>query len=284
VAHASQFRQHPSDQEGIHRPERSEFCTDRSGRSFRECLCNRFRKWDGGHRILGIREDPGACYNITLVRYIRRLLASLGVPLSERGVEVVHFFELCARILGERVKYEGEEAAYYDIVVQEALSRVTAGDQAGTRDYTGPHYDAMLVDEGQDLSDDIVGVIVALLGPQSDNLTVAFDDGQDIYRRRRASWQKLGVRARGRVMPLRATYRNSREITADSVTICTVHSVKGLDFACVFLVGFDFLEPGPNWPEEQLCSLAYVAITRARRHLVVPWVKAEVVTERMVGS
>jgi superfamily I DNA/RNA helicase len=59
--------------------------------------------------------------------------------------------------------------------------------------------------------------------------------------------------------------------------------VKGLDFACVFLVGFDFLEPGPNWPEEQLWSLAYVAITRARRHLVVPWVKVGVVTERMIG-
>ena len=60
------------------------------------------------------------------------------------------------------------------------------------------------------------------------------------------------------------------DITADSITICTVHSVKGLDFACVFLVGFDFLEPGPNWPEGQLWSLAYVAITRARRDCTYP--------------
>lgn len=169
------------------------------------------RKWDGGHRILLgpsgsgktlvlvhkaaflLKYDPRVksvlfvCYNITLVRYILRLLASLGVPLGERGVEVVHFFELCARILDERVKYEGEEAAYYDIVVQEALSRVTAGDGAGTSDCTGPYYDAILVDEGQDLSDDMVRVIVALLAPQTDNLTIALGEGQDIYRRRRAS-------------------------------------------------------------------------------------------------
>jgi hypothetical protein len=33
-------------------------------------------------------------------------------------------------------------------------------------------------------------------------------------------------------------------MTRDSVTISTEHSVKGLDFACVFPVGFDYLETG----------------------------------------
>ncbi len=36
------------------------------------------------------------------------------------------------------------------------------------------------------------------------------------------------------------------DIATDSVTISTVHSVKGLDFACVFLVGFDFVEATPS--------------------------------------
>ncbi len=61
------------------------------------------------------------------------------------------------------------------------------------------------------------------------------------------------------------------DIAADSVTISTVHSVKGLDFACVFLVGFDFLEPGSHWTDAQMASLAYVAITRARTRLYVPY-------------
>jgi superfamily I DNA/RNA helicase len=55
------------------------------------------------------------------------------------------------------------------------------------------------------------------------------------------------------------------------VTISTLHSVKGLDFACGFLVGFDFLEPGPHWPQEQLASLTCVAITRARPLILKVW-------------
>ena len=366
------------------------------------------RKWDGGHRLLVgpsgsgktlvlahkaaflLRYDPRmtrvlfVCYNITLVRYIRRLLALLHTPTGAKGVELVHFFELCSRVLGEPVEYEGETAEFYDLVVQETLARLAVGGAAA------PRYDAVLVDEGQDLSDDMVRIIVALLNPETDSLTIALDESQDIYRHRCASSKELGVHARGRVMPLRATYRNSREITAlarrfvlgnggssasvtpregtptathgaaqpdpgqqlgllddifaasgpgpelhrfqslddalasigpevhrlqkecgyplsefavlypmrvprsapevdlplaiqnaldlegilwrwasedskskrdydisaDSVTISTIHSAKGLDFACVFLVGFDFLRPGPHWPEEQLANLA----------------------------
>jgi hypothetical protein len=329
------------------------------------------------------------CYNITLVNYIRRLLSAKRVPLGEVGVDVLHFFELCAKVLGEPVQYEGEEAAYYDLVIQEAGARSAA---------SALRYDAVLVDEGQDFSDDMMKVVTGLLNPATGNLTIAMDSAQNVYRRS-TSWKQAGVTARGRVHVLRHVYRNTREIarfaerfaqraptelpgelrqlellpdllamhgpqprlirvegvtaairllpgvihelqkvhgyplsefavlyptrflegkvavslpeavqeglngegivhrwasedyrakrsydiTTDSVTVSTVHSAKGLDFACVFLVGLDLMAPG-RWTEEQLVSLGYVAITRARHHLYVPWCERNLIVERMLGA
>ncbi len=67
-------------------------------------------------------------------------------------------------------------------------------------------------------------------------------------------------------------YRSKRtyDITTNSVTISTIHSAKGMDFSCVFLLGLDY--KGERWPEEQLNKLAYVGMTRARYYLYIPFV------------
>ena len=64
-------------------------------------------------------------------------------------------------------------------------------------------------------------------------------------------------------------YRAKRayDITTDKVSISTIHSAKGLDYACVFLLGLDGL-PSASWSEEQIRRLVYVGITRARHRLV----------------
>lgn len=361
------------------------------------------RRWDGGHHLIVgppgsgktlvlvhkaaflLRYDPRVkhilllCYNITLVNYIRRLLGVKGVPLGEAGVDVVHVYELCARVLGEPLPFEGEDADFYDLAVQEAADRALACDL---------RYDAVLIDEGQDFSDDMIRLATGLLDPVTNHLWVALDQAQDIYLRS-GSWKKVGMKAKSRVHRLRANYRGTQEIsafaagfvdgsapaatasalrqlellpdllpghgpkpavrrfgdvaaavasipgtildlqrtfgyplsefavlypmrslgdgvegaganlpaaiqtaldaqgivwrwasedthskrsydiTADSVTVSTVHSVKGLDFAVAFLVGFDALRPGGRWSEEQIRSLTYVAATRARVWLTV---------------
>jgi superfamily I DNA/RNA helicase len=68
-------------------------------------------------------------------------------------------------------------------------------------------------------------------------------------------------------------YRSKRtyDITTNSVAISTIHSVKGLDYSTVFLLGLDFLEP-KSWSEEQVEKLIYVAITRARYQLFIPYI------------
>ncbi|HSB06540.1 MAG TPA: 3'-5' exonuclease [Thermodesulfobacteriota bacterium] len=65
--------------------------------------------------------------------------------------------------------------------------------------------------------------------------------------------------------------KKSYDITTDSVTISTIHSVKGLDSSCVFLIGLDFM--GPRiMALDQTRNLTYVGITRARHRLFIPYV------------
>jgi hypothetical protein len=169
------------------------------------------RKFDGGHRIIvgpsgsgktlilvhkaaflkkydpNIKNILFVCYNITLANYIRRLLSNKQVPLGEGGVTVKHFCELCSEIIGQDLAFEKEESEYYDIIVQEAHEKVET---------CGMFYDAVLVDEGQDLTDNMYRILVALLNKKADNLTISLDENQDIYKRC-ATWRDLGIYTRG---------------------------------------------------------------------------------------
>lgn len=326
------------------------------------------------------------------MNYIKRLLASKGVPLGETGVEVLHFFELCARLTGEVVQYENQDPSYYDFVVELALEHIGPNTQ---------RYDSILMDEGQDFSDKMLKVVMGLLNPETNHLTIALDDQQDIYHRTQ-SWKETGIQARGRVHRLSLVYRNTREIaefgecflgrapnpqdtdsapqqlplfqdpmvsrgpkpeiiqltslveiagfiaertrslvdahgypfsefavlyttktpesgmelhlpaliqralsargiisrwasedyrskrdydiTSNSLTVSTIHSAKGLDWACVFLLGLDALEPGDRWTEEQIRNLAYVGITRARHQLFILYVQPNSIIRRAISS
>ena len=184
------------------------------------------RKYDGGHRIIvgpsgsgktlilvhkaallkqynpAIKSIVFVCYNITLVNYIKRLLSDKKVPLGENGVEVLHFFELCSKILGQDIAYEKEESDYYDLIVSETLSKIPA---------SGLKYDAILVDEGQDFSDDMYKVVISILNEKTNNLTIALDEGQNIYHRKQ-SWKDLGIQAKGRLHRISYVYRNTKEL------------------------------------------------------------------------
>jgi len=242
------------------------------------------------------------------------------------------------------------------------------------------------VDEGQDFFDDMYRIVVLLLNPATNHLTIALDDNQNIYQRTQ-TWKELGIQACGRVHKLSWGYRNtaniadfarkflnqkeekanpqstqmemfqefltttgpepevrqlsnldelinyitkqinhlhhdegyplseiaviytqkspdhlpsihlpdlitqalekhgiccnwiaedyrtkrSYDVTTQNVTISTIHSVKGFDYACVFVIGLDWFE-GARWTAEQVKNITYVAITRARERLYIPYV------------
>ena len=61
-------------------------------------------------------------------------------------------------------------------------------------------------------------------------------------------------------------------ITTDRVSLISIHSAKGLDFDLVYLVGVDQIIPTDE-TRERLIRLLYVAITRAKYRLVIPYVE-----------
>lgn len=299
-----------------------------------------------------------ACFNLSLVGYIRRLLAKKGVCLGPKGVEVLPFYSICERILGEKLGQSGEESAYYELVVNECLERLKAGHALKG------HWDAIFVDEGQDFSAPMAQVLLKLLPPHG-ALTICEDDNQRLYNDGDSIWKKLGIEGL-KCQSLNCQYRNSApiaflatralgnmperpssigcgeeprilqsdnssalieavadaiaslaadgvqlneiaalyargnlpggenlpealiaaleargilarwvardaaskldyDISTDSVTISTIHSAKGLDYAHVFLLGLDSLKPESVHDRR----LAHVGITRAREGLTL---------------
>jgi hypothetical protein len=133
------------------------------------------RKFDGGHYLIKGRSGSGktlvlvhkaalllryntkvrrilyVCYNLALVPYVRRLLAQLRVPLGDPGVEVLPFYSLCEHIVGSTVDHQDPDGGdYYQLINEEALER--------SPDY--PKYDAIMVDEANDFSDEMLRVVV----------------------------------------------------------------------------------------------------------------------------
>jgi superfamily I DNA/RNA helicase len=62
------------------------------------------------------------------------------------------------------------------------------------------------------------------------------------------------------------------DITTDRVALISIHSAKGLDFDLVYLLGVDRIIPDDD-TRERLIRLLYVAITRAKYRLVIPYVE-----------
>ncbi|MFC1868955.1 DEAD/DEAH box helicase [Thermodesulfobacteriota bacterium] len=144
------------------------------------------------------------CYNIALVSYLKRLLQEKGLGLGKNGVQVLHFYELCSKILGETIHYENEENDYYDLIILEALEKVNKGESR-----LEP-FDAILVDEAQDFSNEMLRTLLGLLNTKGD-LVIGLDSFQDLYRRE-MSWKSLGIHAGGRTHHLKKAYRNTSEI------------------------------------------------------------------------
>jgi len=70
------------------------------------------------------------------------------------------------------------------------------------------------------------------------------------------------------------------DITTDRVSLISIHSSKGLDFDLVYLVGMDHIRP-TEATKERLISLVYVAMTRAKYRLVIPYVEETEIIKRM---
>ena len=160
--------------------------------------CHLFRYQPRIERILLV------CFNIALVSYLKRLVQGKGVGIGDGGIQVSHFYELCSQVLEEPVRYESEDADYYELVIQEVLEKVVKDE------YSFEPFDAVLVDEGQDFDNGMLKVLLGLLKLDGD-LVIGLDSYQDLYKRN-YSWKSLGIKAGGRTHHLKRVYRNTVEI------------------------------------------------------------------------
>ena len=72
------------------------------------------------------------------------------------------------------------------------------------------------------------------------------------------------------------------DITTDRVSLISIHSAKGLDFDLVYLVGMDHIR-STEATKKRLLSLVYVAMTRAKYRLVIPYVEETEFIKKMKG-
>lgn len=70
----------------------------------------------------------------------------------------------------------------------------------------------------------------------------------------------------------------------DAVTICTMHSSKGLEFQRVMLMGIHSLENRNAEQEEELTRLLYVAMTRAQSFLMITLSGSNIYSQRLLDS
>lgn len=70
------------------------------------------------------------------------------------------------------------------------------------------------------------------------------------------------------------------DITTDRVSVISIHSAKGLDFDLVYLMGMDRIRPSTA-TRDALVTLVYVAMTRAKYRLVIPWAQETELIGRM---
>jgi superfamily I DNA/RNA helicase len=131
------------------------------------------------------------------------------LPLGDSGVDDLHFFQLCGKITGKEIPYEKADTEYYDMVIQDTLEKLPG---------TSLKYDAILIDEGQDFSDDMLKIVVSLMNPITNQLAIALDENQNIYQKRR-NWKELGIDVRGRMHQVTWIYRNTQEIANFAKTI-----------------------------------------------------------------
>jgi hypothetical protein len=73
------------------------------------------------------------------------------------------------------------------------------------------------------------------------------------------------------------------DVTTERVSLISIHSSKGLDFGLVYLLGVDRFRP-TDATRAKLTNLIYVAMTRAKYRLVIPYVEETEIMRKMLAS
>jgi hypothetical protein len=148
------------------------------------------------------------CYGIPMVRYLQQLLNISDQAQSADGIEVIHYHGLVKCLTNVSLKKESTEISErWDARVGRILRGAIADGRVRQR------YEAILVDEGQDLfAVEWLQSLIELLNPQTDSFLLCLDPQQNIFGRK-VTYKSAGIKVQGkRPIHLKTSYRNTVEI------------------------------------------------------------------------
>jgi len=173
------------------------------------------------------------CFNRTLVPFIRQKIETAyrqrtGTDLAADGVEVTHLNQLLFRL--------SEKSLWTYQAIREEGGASGAADRAASylRELessreTSPAlvhqflYDAIYVDEAQDLHPDEIRLLSRLCRTPPEGglpeIYLFYDDAQNLYGRPRPTWEQLGVKLVGRSHVMVECHRNTRQIVEPAFNV-----------------------------------------------------------------
>jgi hypothetical protein len=156
------------------------------------------------HRILIL------CFNIILASHLRSVLhGDYQNPQYRERIEVKHFHDWARSLIGRLPnpqQFNNNDEKYNQFIGEWVLSIL----QQQPPDCK---WDSVLVDEAHTFSPSWFRCCVAALkDPSHGDLMIVSDGSQSLYKRRKFTWNSVGIKAQGRTKHLTRNYRNTQEI------------------------------------------------------------------------
>ena len=156
------------------------------------------------HRILIL------CFNIILASHLRSVLHGDDQnPQYRERIEVRHFHDWARSLIGRLPnpqQFNNNDEKYNQFIGEWVLSILQQQPPDGK-------WDSVLVDEAHTFSPSWFRCCVAALkDPSHGDLMIVSDGSQSLYKRRKFTWNSVGIKAQGRSKHLTRNYRNTQEI------------------------------------------------------------------------
>lgn len=166
------------------------------------------------------------CYNISLSRYLKSLVALSGPEQGDTDIGVYHFHGLVKAMTGANLSpNEKEDDKEYD----ERVGNILKGRIAEGAVQKGM-FDAILVDEGQDFTTTWMQGLTQLLNSTVDSLLFCYDPAQNVFGRSKPNWKSAGFKVQGkRPTLLKKSYRNTVEILKLATRFLNIEDLQAED-------------------------------------------------------
>ncbi len=164
------------------------------------------------------------CFNISLRSHLGASLNNSHIePYRSSGkgyIEVKHYHSLLSDLTNIRLR-KGDKESWDDYNIRRSESLIDYVESQ--KDFQ--KYDAILIDEGQDFTEDMIRGVLSLLS-EKDSLLFCYDPAQNIFGRKNFTWKSVGLNVQGKKPTLlNKSYRNTRQI----LELCTEFKGEDLD-------------------------------------------------------